>query len=200
MDLQTVPIPQRSRLFKSSALAADAAGRVACVPTPRRDNVLRETALSGVGVSAAREFFNSKRGRYVAIGLACIAVLFVAWSLMSAFRGNEIGLASRERIFIDSQTGKSFKSEIKSGMTIPVQAPSGGSTGYPAEFCYWTADGKSKADPTPVLLNTYIGKTGPTFCPDCGRLVVGHNPAPSEGVKPPPTQAEYKPRRSSNEN
>ena len=51
-----------------------------------------------------------------------------------------------------------------------------------------------KPEPTWVLVNEFVGRPGPTFCPDCGRLVVGHNPAPGEGVKAPPKQAEYKPR------
>jgi hypothetical protein len=63
-------------------------------------------------------------------------------------------------------------------------------TGYPAEACYWTADGGTKTEPTWVLMNAVLGKPGPTFCPDCGRLVVARNPMPGPGVKPPPTQQE----------
>ena len=37
---------------------------------------------------------------------------------------------------------------------------------------------KAKLEPTYVLLNKYIGKPGPTICPDCGREVKGHNPLP----------------------
>jgi len=77
---------------------------------------------------------------------------------------------------------------------MPVLAPSGKNTGYEAELCYWTKDGKPKETPTPVLLNIYKGIKGPTFCPDCGRLVVGHNPPAMEGAKPPPTKDEYTPR------
>ena len=56
---------------------------------------------------------------------------------------------------------------------------------------HWTADGQSKPTPTAVLLNESIDKPGPTFCPDCGRLVVGHNPRPAEASQPPPTAQEY---------
>jgi hypothetical protein len=82
------------------------------------------------------------------------------------------------------------------GQSIPIKAPSGNNSGYPAELCYWTKDGQAKTDPTPVLLNVLVGKPGPTFCPDCGRLVVGHNPRPGAGVKAPMTQEEWKKRHS----
>lgn len=97
------------------------------------------------------------------------------------------------RIFVDSETGKSFTARLTAGMTIPITSPyTGRKTGYPAELCYWSKDGHIMSDPTPVLLNSYLGKPGPTFCPYCGRLVVPHNPMPHPGSRPPPTLAEYK--------
>jgi len=101
-------------------------------------------------------------------------------------------------MFIDAKTGKPYSIELKEGMPFPAPAPSGGNTGYPAEKCYWTKDGKEKKDPTYVLLNRFVAKPEPTFCPDCGRLVVGHNPRPGDGVRPPPTQEEYSKRGSGN--
>ena len=75
---------------------------------------------------------------------------------------------------------------------------SGKKTGVPAEACYWTADGGTKKNPTWVLLNELAGKPGPTFCPDCNRLVVGHNPAPGPAggaaiAKLPPKRDDYAP-------
>jgi hypothetical protein len=94
--------------------------------------------------------------------------------------------------YICSETLKPFDYELKEGDSIPVLSPfTGKKTGYPAELCYWTKEGKIKETPTPVLLNELVGKPGPTFCPDCGRLVVGRNPPPQAGAAPPPTQAEY---------
>ena len=79
---------------------------------------------------------------------------------------------------------------------IPVESPyTNRPTGYEAELCYWTKDGKMRSEPYPVLLNSHARKPEPTFCPDCGRLVVPLNPAPSEGQSPPPTQPEYAARR-----
>ena len=79
--------------------------------------------------------------------------------------------------------------------SVPAKAPSGGNTGYPSEKCYWTKDGKIKTEPTYVLLNIYKNSSEPTFCPDCGRLVVSHNPAPVAGRSAPPTKGEYQKRR-----
>jgi hypothetical protein len=103
---------------------------------------------------------------------------------------------SNDKIFVDSQTGRSFSHELVRGESIPVDAPSGGKTGYPAELCFWTKDGQIKSDPTPVLLNSYLGKPEPTFCPDCGRLVLPNNPYPLPGSRPPPTRDEYEKRFS----
>jgi hypothetical protein len=52
-----------------------------------------------------------------------------------------------------------------------------------------------------VLINQWKNSTEPTFCPDCGRLVVGHNPPAVAGSTPPPTKEEYakNPRRGSRE-
>jgi hypothetical protein len=142
--------------------------------------------------SALREFLNSSKGKALSIG-AVLLMLGVAGFLIFRSVGPSEGAAlSRDRMFIDAKTGKGFNYELKGDDEVPVTAPSGGKTGYPAELCYWTKDGKPKTDPTPVLLKRWLGDSGPTFCPDCGRLVVGHNPAPGPGVKPPPTQAEYK--------
>jgi hypothetical protein len=94
--------------------------------------------------------------------------------------------------YIDTENGKAFQHRPVAGETSPIVSPySGKNTGVMGEPCYWTASGQPKTDPTWVLLNEAVGKSGPTFCPDCGRLVVGHNPRPAPGRKPPPTQQEY---------
>jgi hypothetical protein len=123
----------------------------------------------------------------VCIGVAVFAVRGVLTS--------EAEELNSQRMFIDASTGKPYKFELKLGQTFPAKAPSGGNTGYPAEACYWNKDGSAKKEPTYVLLNLYKGSNEPTFCPDCGRLVVGHNPAPGPDVRPPPTKEEYKTRR-----
>jgi len=130
--------------------------------------------------------------------LGFLAIIVIAAGVMYYLGQNYLNKSESsavpppDRVFIDAETNKPFTYQVKINETIPVSSPfSGKKTGYPAEMCYWTADGKIKETPTPVLLNETVGKEGPTFCPDCGRLVVGHNPRPAEGSTPPPTKEEY---------
>jgi hypothetical protein len=134
-------------------------------------------------------------GKWIAIALTIVAIGAAVYVIKDAFFPSVVS-QERSRIFVDAQTGQGFTHELQKGESIPVQAPSGGKTGYPAELCYWTKDGQIKSDPTPVLLNSWIGKSGPTFCPDCGRLVVANNPPPLPGSRPPPTREEYEKRFS----
>ena len=101
------------------------------------------------------------------------------------------GDISAERPFICAQTGRSFRAKVRAGMLPPIRSPhSGKDTGYPAEMCYWNSDGTARTQPTAVLLNSYVGRPEPTFCPECGRRVVAHNPRPNGTCRPPPTAQE----------
>ena len=144
-------------------------------------------------LEGAQRFFATRNGQLVAGAVLVVGLLAAIIAIRSAWR-SDIATFSRERPFVDATTGKAFTYEISAGESYPVKAPSGGKTGYPAELCYWTKDGKTRTDPFPVLLNVYAKKPGPTFCPDCGRLVVPHNPPPRPGENPPPTAAEYSAR------
>ncbi len=85
--------------------------------------------------------------------------------------------------FLCIETNQHFRYGMKDGEHTPVLSPfSQKRTGYPTEKCLWTRDGKRKLDPTYVVLNHFLGKSGDTICPDCGRVVVGHNPPPPETV------------------
>ncbi len=129
-------------------------------------------------------------GRIAATALAIAAIAFGIY-VVKGFFVSSVVADERSRVFIDATTMKGFRHELVAGESLPIVAPSGNKSGYPAELCYWTKDGKPKADPTPVLLNSWVGKPGPTFCPDCGRLVVPNNPPATPGGKPPPTEEEY---------
>lgn len=101
-------------------------------------------------------------------------------------------------MYICTETGKTFRHRNEVGETLPIYSPfSGKNTAVPAEACFWTRDGGTKTEPTWVLVNEFIHKPGPTFCPDCGRLVIGHNPRPGPGVQPPPTQEDWNARMAS---
>ena len=148
----------------------------------------RKFLESGAGKAAA--------GLLVVVGLAF--VLFTLWGLMSS----EGERASANRMFIDIETNQPFEHELTMGEKLPVRTPSGKDSGYPAEACYWTKDGKPKDKPTWVFVsNVWKGTKEPSFCPDCGRLVVGHNPPPGDGRTAPPTKDDYakNPRRGTAE-
>ena len=136
-----------------------------------------------------REFLRGRAGVVVGAALLVLAAV-VLFSVLKSPSG-EPGFMSGEVVFVDATTGKGFNHDLVKGETVPVIAPSGQKSGYPAELCYWTTSGDIRKDPYPVLLNMTVGKPGPTFCPDCGRLVVARNPVATVGMKPPPTKDEY---------
>ncbi|MBC7783502.1 MAG: hypothetical protein H7144_06650 [Burkholderiales bacterium] len=139
-------------------------------------------------------------GGKVAGGVLSIVAVYALWtSILSTFGDNEAEAAARNRYFICSETGKSFSLTIEQNMSWPVQSPySGKKTGYPAEPCYWTKDGQIKSTPTWVLVNHYLAKKGPTYCPECGRLVKPQNPPPLKDA-PPPTAKENTSRSARSE-
>jgi hypothetical protein len=146
-----------------------------------------------------REFFSTARGRMVAV-LFCMAGLgAITWSIWSNLMPNSAVAAANDPLFVNAETGYAFHCKLKIGMAIPVVCPdTGKATGYKAELCYWTKDGHVKEEPTPVALKEDQGQPGPTFCPDCGRLVMLHNPRAAENRSPPPTEAEYKAAEAGN--
>jgi hypothetical protein len=120
----------------------------------------RRTLLAGAGVLLV-----------VAAGLTVVCL---------SARGGNPGAESRRRAAIDSLTGEVFTGfAIRDGDSQPWKHPrTGRRTVYRAEACYWTRSGGVRTRPTYVLLNALVGKDGPTICPDCGRIVVAHNPTP----------------------
>jgi hypothetical protein len=139
-----------------------------------------------------REFLQTRGGIVVGAVLILIGIIATWWSL----RPGEMQSETSGRWFVDTTNNKAFKHTVTVGESYPIVGPSGQKTGYQAETCYWTADGHVKSEPTAVVLNETIGRKGPTFCPDCHRLVVGHNPMAEEGKRPPPTEEEYNKRHS----
>jgi hypothetical protein len=143
-------------------------------------------------MESLRRLFSSTGGKIASLILILIGVVCVYLSIKSNLGPNDGALLARSRMFVCSQTGKSFQHDLSDGEVFPVKSPfSGTNTGYPGEACYWTKEGTPKDEPDWVLLNSWTNTPGPTFCPYCGRLVVPHNPVPRAGSRPPPTQAEY---------
>jgi hypothetical protein len=135
-----------------------------------------------------RSWLGGKFAKVIAIVVLVVGCASVIAAILSTQKYDP----TRYRWFMNASTNPPvpFQAELVPGTVYPIKAPSGGN-GYPAETCFWTADGKIKDQPTYVLLNSWVHKSGPTFCPDCGRLVVPHNPAPMAGDIPPPTRQEY---------
>ncbi|MGA2229800.1 MAG: hypothetical protein ABSH22_02645 [Tepidisphaeraceae bacterium] len=139
------------------------------------------------------DFLDSSKGKTLTIAVIVAILGAMGWIIWGHLNSNPAAQAVTDPIFMDAETGYVFHAKISAGMSYPVISPDTGKpTGYEPELCYWTKDGHVKSDPTPVLLNIYRGISGPTFCPDCGRLVVAHNPMAIEGQRPPPTEAEYR--------
>lgn len=124
----------------------------------------------------------SKLKKILSIVAAVAAVLVLGIIILRATLLAPVapGDFSRHRTVVDSETGEVFKDfGIPDNSSMPWTNPkTGKKTLYQGEACMWTKDGKAKLDPTYVVLNEMIGKPGPTICPDCGRVVVPHNPAP----------------------
>src|SRR5437588_253858 len=98
-----------------------------------------------------REFLHTPSGKATAVGV-CAAALLVLY-LVSRTSSPAMD-AANNRVYVCSETGKSFRVTLQPGMSIPVHSPySGKDTGYPAEACYWTKQGTVKSEPTYVLLN-----------------------------------------------
>lgn len=139
-----------------------------------------------------RAFLNGPMGKSVSVLILLAGILIAGVVLYSDLRPSAVVDSVTRPLFIDADNEQSFRQTISPGMTIPVKSPfSGKQTGYPAELCNWTKDGHVASEATPVLMNEWINKPGPTFCPVCSRLVVHHNPGAVEGQAPPPTREQY---------
>ena len=113
-----------------------------------------------------------------------LATGVIAWIQLG---GKSVYDMSYERAFICAETLKPYEYTIKMGDSMPYYSPhTDRNTGYPAELCYWTRDENGrwaqKDKPTLVLVQKYLDPTTEekTYCPDCGREVVQHNPAPTD--------------------
>jgi len=142
---------------------------------------------AGDRIASLRNIINlaarSKAG--VAFGL----VLFGAIVLFAVGRMGDVVAENqpqwpRLRV-MDAETGDLRWKRVSPGADFPYINPKTGQRSmYPVEYCFHNQCGPEGG--TPVILNSHLGKEGPTQCPRCGEKVVAHNPRPPEyeGVKP----------------
>lgn len=113
----------------------------------------------------------------IIIFVVCVLVLgFGAYMVKGFFSSS--GELQSGLLIADPETGD--KAYIKVDRETPAPPYKNKKTGkmsmYPAEMCYWNECGERGG--TPVVLNEYLDKKGPTKCPVCGHRVVLHNPRP----------------------
>lgn len=145
------------------------------------------------GVTLLQKLRHGPGGVVMAAVLVVLAGACFYYFVISGEGQSSIAADAGHRVFIDTD-GKLFDHDFVIGeFPANITNPATGKHGFPAEWCWWTKDGKIRSEPYPVMLNEHVGKPGPTYCPDCGRLVVLHNPspkAPGASQAPPPTAAD----------
>ncbi len=132
-------------------------------------------------VPVAQQPLDRRKVMLASGGLAlCLALAIFVVLRLTMWAEATASDASRSRVVVDAETGEVVQAfHIEDNSAYPwVNPKTGKKTLYPPEHCYWTKDGNAKLEPTYVLLNEIAGKPGKTFCPDCGREVVIHNPLP----------------------
>lgn len=133
------------------------------------------------GASAQAQVLKAGKEHFkLAFAIVCLAAAGVIMAMTLLGGGKSLAELTRYTACIDGETGEAFPQyEVASGDVKPYPNPrTGKRTIWPAETCNWTKDGKAKLEPTYILMNEFVGKEGPTICPDCGRKVVFRNPSP----------------------
>lgn len=88
------------------------------------------------------------------------------------------------RTIMDSETGELFKVRTEELKPYPMRNPKTGTdTLYRTEVCFYGEECR-KSGGTRVIMNTYLHKEEPTYCPVCGHVVRFHNPLPSDYTPP----------------
>lgn len=136
--------------------------------------------------STAGTSSESSRRTLIAIAGVTVSLLvlgYVVWGAYSSYR-NDPRRAAWTPTLKDAETGEVFENfQVSRGENMPYRNPKTGKNSlYPVETCYWTKEGKAKLTPTYVILNSTLGKSGKTTCPDCGRSVVMYNPRPPDAL------------------
>jgi hypothetical protein len=118
----------------------------------------------------------------ILLGTAVLILgIFAVVKVAGFFGGEEHVARANMRTLMDAQTKDLFHFELTEDWgPYPHKNPKTGTeTLYPIELCFNRTCAKKK-EGTPVILNTWLGKPEPTFCPECGSLVRFHNPRTSD--------------------
>lgn len=114
----------------------------------------------------------------ILIIVAVVAFGYAGYALWNMFGSDEAVATANSRTLKDSESGDLVEVTIQEKMPpYPHEnRKTGKKTLYPTEVC-WAGECLKKGG-THVILNVWLGKDGPTYCPTCGSLVVAHNPGP----------------------
>jgi hypothetical protein len=130
-----------------------------------------DTASAGASQSRAgggggiREALSSGAGKTVVGIVVVILLAFAAVRIMGVVKSGAPLRAGVPYVHVETGQTRFYK--------VGVQPAEGY---YPAEYCFQNTCGPDGG--TPVILNAYLDKPGPTTCPKCGAPVVAHNPRP----------------------
>lgn len=120
---------------------------------------------SGGGGGGIREALQSGAGKTVVGILVVVLLAFAAVRIMGVVKSGAQLRAGVPYVHVETGQTRFYKVGVR---------PDEGF--YPAEYCFRNSCGPDGG--TPVILNAYLGKDGPTTCPKCGAPVVAHNPRP----------------------
>jgi len=121
---------------------------------------------------------NKKAVLAVVVAVLVVAGAYRLWSAT----GNPAAVAANTRTLMDSETRELVQVHVDEQLgAFPLVNPkTGRRTLYPTEVCY--ASTCAAQGGTHVILNVYLGKEGPTYCPACGAVVRFHNPGPGQAA------------------
>ena len=112
----------------------------------------------------------------VAAVVALVLVGYTIYSIVGSFGGQPTPADTRTMMDVDTSELVEIPVDKIIGPYPLVNPKTGKKTLYPTEVCYARECGAKGG--THVILNRYLGKKGPTYCPVCGSLVRLHNPGP----------------------